>query len=53
MSDATVSAEAFKALERAGWSEKAETYGLLTGPITARLVEPLLDAAGAAAGMRE
>jgi SAM-dependent methyltransferase len=46
------SAEAFKALERAGWNEKAESYGLLTGPITARLVEPLLDAAGVVAGMR-
>ena len=42
---------AVKALERAGWSEKADSYGLLTGRITARLVEPLLDAAGVAAGM--
>ena len=52
MSDAAAGAQAFKALERAGWSEKAETYGLLTGRITARLVEPLLDAAGVAAGMQ-
>lgn len=44
-------AEAFKALERAGWGEKAESYGLLTGRITARFVERLLDAAGVAAGM--
>jgi SAM-dependent methyltransferase len=44
-------AQAFKALERAGWGEKAESYGLLTGRITARFVEPLLDAAGLAAGM--
>jgi SAM-dependent methyltransferase len=44
-------AEAFKALERAGWGARAETYGCLTGKITARLVEPLLDAAGVAAGM--
>ena len=44
-------AEAFKALERTGWSERAESYGLLTGRITARLVEPLLDAAGVAGGM--
>ena len=29
---------ASKALERTGWSEKAETDGLLTGRITARLV---------------
>ena len=51
MSDAAAGVQAYKALERAGWSEKADTYGLLTGRITARLVEPLLDAAGAAAGM--
>lgn len=38
-------------VERTGWSEKADTYGLLTGRISARLVEPLLDAAGVAAGM--
>jgi SAM-dependent methyltransferase len=44
-------AEAFKAIERAGWGAKAETYGCLTGRITDRLVEPLLDAAGIAAGM--
>jgi SAM-dependent methyltransferase len=46
------SAEAVKALERAGWGEKAESYGLLTGRITARVVEPLLDAAGVVTGMR-
>ena len=47
----TGNTEAFKALERAGWDAKAETYDCLTGQITARLVEPLLDAAGVAAGM--
>jgi SAM-dependent methyltransferase len=52
VSDGAASAQAFKALERAGWGEKAESYGLLTGRITVRLVEPLLDAAGAGAGMR-
>ena len=40
------------ALERGGWGEKAESYGLLTGRITARFVETLLDAAAVAAGMR-
>jgi SAM-dependent methyltransferase len=44
-------AEAFKALERAGWDAKAETYDCLTGQITARLVEPLLDAARVGAGI--
>jgi SAM-dependent methyltransferase len=52
VSEVVGSAEAVKAFERAGWSAKAETYGLLTGRITARLVEPLLDAAGVAAGTR-
>lgn len=45
-------AEAFRAFERSGWGRRAETYGLLTGKITARLVEPLLDAAGVVAGAR-
>ena len=45
-----MNADALKSLERTGWSEKAESYGLLTGRITAQLVETLLDAAGVAAG---
>ena len=48
----SVDAAAIKARERAGWSERAETYDLLTGRITARFAEPLLDAAGVAAGVR-
>ena len=51
MSKAAGNAGAFKEFERAGWSAKAGTYGLLTGRITARFVEPLLDAAAVAAGM--
>ena len=39
-------AEAFKAFEAEGWSAKAGTYGGLTGAITSRLAESLLDAAG-------
>jgi SAM-dependent methyltransferase len=39
-------------VQRGGWGEKAESYGLLTGRITARFVEMLLDAAGVAAGKR-
>jgi SAM-dependent methyltransferase len=35
-----------------GWGAKAATYELLTGQITDRLVEPLLDAAEVAPGMR-
>ncbi len=50
MSRAAGVVEASKAQERTGWGERAGSYGLLTGRITARLVEPLLDAAGVAAG---
>src|SRR3954470_13035727 len=45
-------AEEFKAFEAAGWSRRAETYGRVTGAITARFVGPLLDAARVGAGMR-
>lgn len=48
----TDEATAFKAFERDGWSEKAASYGRLTGRITRRLAEPLLDAAGVSAGTR-
>ena len=44
--------QAFKELERAGWGAKAESYGLLTGRITDRIVDTLLDAAGVVAGSR-
>ena len=50
MSQAAAFVEASKIQERTGWGERAESYGLLTGRITARLVDPLLDAAGVAAG---
>ena len=39
-------AEGLKTFEAEGWSTQAETYGGLTGAITSRLAEPLLDAAG-------
>jgi ubiquinone/menaquinone biosynthesis C-methylase UbiE len=45
-------AEKFKAFEAAGWSRRATTYGRVSGAITARFVDPLLDAARVAAGMR-
>jgi SAM-dependent methyltransferase len=51
MSERVGSVAAFKALEQAGWGARVETYDCLTGRITARLVEPLLDAAAVAAGM--
>jgi len=45
-------AEEFKAFEAAGWSRRAKTYGRVSGAITARFVDPLLDAAQVGAGMR-
>jgi SAM-dependent methyltransferase len=42
----------FKAFEAEGWTRKANTYDRLTGRATARLVVPLLEAAGVEAGMR-
>ena len=45
-------AAAFKAFEAEGWTRKAKTYDRLTGRATARLVVPLLEAAGVEAGMR-
>ena len=45
-------AEEFKAFEAAGWSRRADTYARVTGAITARFVDALLDAACVGAGMR-
>lgn len=42
----------FKAFESAGWADRAATYDDLMGAVTARLTEPLLDAAGVAEGTR-
>jgi SAM-dependent methyltransferase len=45
-------ATAFKAFEAEGWTRKAKTYDRLTGRATARLVVPLLEAAGVESGTR-
>jgi SAM-dependent methyltransferase len=45
-------AAAFKAFEAEGWTRKAQTYDRLTGRATARLVVPLLEAAGVQSGTR-
>jgi SAM-dependent methyltransferase len=45
-------ADEFKAFEAAGWSRRASTYGRVTGAITARFVDSLLDAARVGAGTR-
>ncbi len=44
-------AAAFKRFEADGWSERAQSYGLLTGRATAEVCVPLLDAAGVGEGM--
>lgn len=44
--------EAFKALEASGWGARAETYDDLTGQVTARVAERLLDCALVGPGMR-
>jgi ATP-dependent exoDNAse (exonuclease V) alpha subunit len=53
ISQATIDAEAFNAFAAAGRDSKAASHGDSFGQITARLVEPLLDAAaiGPGAGM--
>src|SRR5204862_56573 len=45
-------AEAFKGVEAAGWDAKAPTSERLTGRVTARVVESLLDAAVVERGTR-
>jgi SAM-dependent methyltransferase len=45
-------AEEFKRFEAEGWGQKAESYASLTGALTTRVVEPLLDAARVARGDR-
>jgi SAM-dependent methyltransferase len=42
----------YKAFEAAGWSERAQTFDTLVARATAEAIEPLLDAAGVAAGTR-
>lgn len=42
----------YKAFEAEGWTRKAKTYDRLTGRVTARLVMPLLEAAGVQSGTR-
>jgi 2-polyprenyl-3-methyl-5-hydroxy-6-metoxy-1,4-benzoquinol methylase len=41
-----------KRFEAAGWNARADTYGDLTGRVTALVADPLLDAAGVVAGQR-
>lgn len=45
-------ADAFKAFEAERWGAKAGSYDRLTGQVTRRMVEPLLDAAAVRSGRR-
>jgi SAM-dependent methyltransferase len=47
-----MSGATFGEFERAGWDERAIGYDRMLGRITARVVDPLLDAAAVAAGAR-
>jgi SAM-dependent methyltransferase len=47
-----IDADAFNAFEAAGWEHKAAGYEELFGQITARSIEPLLDAANVRRGAR-
>jgi SAM-dependent methyltransferase len=48
----TTDVNAFKAFEAERWGAKAESYDRVTGQVTRRLVDPLLEAAAVAAGTR-
>ena len=52
MSQGTGGPRAFKQFEAESWSHRAETYGEVLGAMTARVAEPLLDAAGVRHDMR-
>jgi len=52
MGEGSTGLEGFKAFEAEGWSRRAATYGDLLGTMTARVAEPLLDAAGVRHDMR-
>lgn len=52
MGDGSEGLGGFKAFEAEGWGARADTYGNLLGSVTARIAEPLLDAAGVRHDMR-
>src|SRR5437660_11064012 len=52
MSKPSVDADAFNAVEAAGWERQVSGYEDFFGPITTRLVGPLLDAAEVDRGAR-
>jgi ubiquinone/menaquinone biosynthesis C-methylase UbiE len=50
--DRHIDPDAFNRFEAASWDEQADAYHRFAAPITTRVIEPLLDAAGISAGMR-
>jgi ubiquinone/menaquinone biosynthesis C-methylase UbiE len=52
MTETSIDTDAFNAFEAAGWQRQADGYEDFFGPITTRLVEPLLDAADVGSGAR-
>jgi SAM-dependent methyltransferase len=52
MSEQTIDADAFNAFEAASWEEATDAYDRVFGPVTRRVIDPLLDAAAVQAGTR-
>jgi SAM-dependent methyltransferase len=52
MDTSTVDPDAFDAYEAAGWEERAQAYASVFLPVTARVIEPLLNAARVGTGTR-
>ncbi len=52
MSQAIIDPDAFRDFEVAGWERKADPYHRVFGPITSRVIDPLLDAARVGPGTR-
>ena len=52
MSHAPIDEDAFNRFEHAGWEKVADPYHRFWAPVTGRVIDPLLDDAGVAAGSR-
>ena len=52
MNYAPIDADAFNQFEHAGWEKVAGPYHRFWAPVTGRVIDPLLDDAGVAAGSR-
>lgn len=52
MSATKIDADAFNAFEAAGWEKITDPYHRVWGPVTSRIIDPLLDAARVGSGMK-